>query len=100
VELLGRFLQERTYFKGVSPETLRYYRWVRRAFSSILAQPTKAGMLMEQIQRLRAYVHTLNTGKSCGHRHPALSEAPASSDSTHFHVPTSLCGARGEAAPL
>ena len=23
-----RFLQERTYLKGLSPETLRYYRWV------------------------------------------------------------------------
>jgi hypothetical protein len=40
-----RFLQERTYLKGVSPETLRYYRWVRRAFLPILANPTKAGML-------------------------------------------------------
>ncbi len=48
-----RFLQERTYLKGVSPETLRYYRWVRRAFLPILANPTKAGM-MESIQTLLA----------------------------------------------
>jgi integrase/recombinase XerD len=48
-----RFLQERTYLKGVSPETLRYYRWVRRAFLPILANPTKAGM-MECIQTLLA----------------------------------------------
>lgn len=45
MDLFDRFLQERTYLKGVSPETLRYYRWVRRAFSLILQQPTKAGML-------------------------------------------------------
>jgi site-specific recombinase XerD len=44
---------KRTYLKGVSPETLRYYRWVRRAFSTILANPTKAGM-MECIQTLLA----------------------------------------------
>jgi integrase/recombinase XerD len=46
-----RFLKERTYLKGVSPETLRYYRWVRKAFDPILANPTKAGM-MECIQTL------------------------------------------------
>ncbi len=45
MDLFDRFLQERTYLKGVSPETLRYYRWVRRAFSPILANPTKAGMM-------------------------------------------------------
>jgi len=45
MDLFDRFLQERTYLKGVSPETLRYYRWVRRAFREILAQPTKEGML-------------------------------------------------------
>jgi site-specific recombinase XerD len=53
MDLFDRFLQERTYLKGVSPETLRYYRWVRRAFSTILANPTKAGM-MECIQTLAA----------------------------------------------
>jgi integrase/recombinase XerD len=45
MDLFDRFLQERTYLKGVSPETLRYYKWVRRAFLPILQQPTKAGML-------------------------------------------------------
>jgi site-specific recombinase XerD len=53
MDLFGRFLLERTYLKGVSPETLRYYRWVRRAFQPILADPTKAGML-DCIQRLLA----------------------------------------------
>lgn len=48
-----RFLQERTYLKNVSPETLRYYRWVHRAFQPILAEPTKAGML-DCIQKLLA----------------------------------------------
>src|SRR5262249_43948392 len=38
MELFGRFLPERTCLKGVSPETLRYYRWVCRAFQTILAQ--------------------------------------------------------------
>src|ERR1700680_4812181 len=45
MDLFDRFLQERTYIKGVSPETLRYYRWVRRAFSPILAEPSKRGMV-------------------------------------------------------
>jgi site-specific recombinase XerD len=45
MDLFDRFLQERRYLKGVSPETLRYYRWVRRAFLPILPNPTKAGML-------------------------------------------------------
>src|SRR5581483_9542178 len=45
MDLFDRFLQERTYLKNVSPETLRYYRWVRRAFEPILANPTKNGML-------------------------------------------------------
>lgn len=53
MDLFDRFLQERVYLKGVSPETLRYYRWVRRAFESILANPTKAGM-MDGIQKLLA----------------------------------------------
>ena len=43
MDLFDRFLQERTYLKGVSPETLRYYRC--RIFANILAQPTKDGML-------------------------------------------------------
>jgi integrase/recombinase XerD len=45
MELFDRFLQERTYLKGVSPETLRYYRWVRHAFQPILAEPTNTGMM-------------------------------------------------------
>ena len=45
MDLFDRFLQERTYLKNVSPETLRYYRWVKRAFQPILANPTKFGML-------------------------------------------------------
>ena len=53
MDLFDRFLQERTYLKGVSPETLRYYRWVQRAFQPILANPTKNGML-ECIQKLLA----------------------------------------------
>ena len=53
MDLFDRFLQERTYLKNVSPETLRYYRWVRRAFQPILTEPTKAGML-DCIERLRA----------------------------------------------
>jgi site-specific recombinase XerD len=53
MELFDRFLQERTYLKGVSPETLRYYRWVRRAFLPILTQPTKTAM-MERIQAMLA----------------------------------------------
>ena len=36
MDLFGRFIQERTYWKGVSPETLLYYRWVRRALQPIL----------------------------------------------------------------
>jgi hypothetical protein len=47
MELFDHFLQ------GVSPETLRYYKWVRRAFQTILAEPTKAGM-MDTIQKLLA----------------------------------------------
>jgi integrase/recombinase XerD len=53
MDLFDRFLQERTFLKGVSPETLRYYRWVHRAFSPILANPTKDGM-MECVQKLLA----------------------------------------------
>jgi site-specific recombinase XerD len=53
MDLFDRFLQERTYLKNVSPETLRYYRWVRRAFQPILANPTKFGM-MDRIQTLLA----------------------------------------------
>jgi site-specific recombinase XerD len=45
MDLFDRFLQERTYLRGVSPETLRYYQCVRRAFQPILANPTKNGML-------------------------------------------------------
>lgn len=51
VDLFERFLQERTYLKGVSPDTIRYYGCVSRAFETILTEPTKAGML-ECIQRL------------------------------------------------
>jgi site-specific recombinase XerD len=53
MNLFDRFLQERTYLKGVSPETLRYYRCVEGAFQPILANPTKDGML-DRIQGLRA----------------------------------------------
>ncbi|HYL38114.1 MAG TPA: tyrosine-type recombinase/integrase, partial [Bryobacteraceae bacterium] len=53
MDLFDRFLQERTYLKGVSPQTLRFYRGVGRAFSPILAEPTKDGM-MECIQKLLA----------------------------------------------
>jgi len=53
MDLFARFLQERTYLKGVSPQTLRYYRSVRRAFFPILADPTKDGML-NCIQKLLA----------------------------------------------
>ena len=53
MELFDRFLQERTYCKGVSSDTLASYRNVRRAFQTILAEPTKQGML-ESIQGLLA----------------------------------------------
>lgn len=53
MDLFDRFLQERMYLKGVSSETLRYYRWVRRAFEPILANPTKQGML-DSVQKLLA----------------------------------------------
>lgn len=53
MDLFDRFLQERTYLKNVSPETLRYYHCVQRAFQPILANPTKFGML-DQIQKLLA----------------------------------------------
>jgi integrase/recombinase XerD len=52
VDLFDRFLKERMYLKGVSPETLRYYQCVRRAFEPILANPTRDGM-MDSIDRLR-----------------------------------------------
>lgn len=52
-DLFDRFLQERTYLHNVSPETLRYYRWVRRAFAPILTQPGKEGML-KCVERLLA----------------------------------------------
>ena len=51
--LWERFIQERVYLKGISPATVRYYRWVERAFRPILNAPTKAGML-ECIQKLLA----------------------------------------------
>src|ERR1035437_10306723 len=51
--LWERFIQERVYLKGVSPATLRYYRWVERAFRPILDTPTKSGML-NCIQKLLA----------------------------------------------
>lgn len=53
MELFDRFLQERTYLKVASPETLRYYRWVRRAFQPILAEPTK-GRMLDTVQKLLA----------------------------------------------
>jgi hypothetical protein len=57
VTLWERFIQDRVYLKGVSPATVRYYRWVERAFRPILDAPTKAGML-DCIQEL------LSTGVS------------------------------------
>jgi site-specific recombinase XerD len=45
VTLWERFIQERVYLKGVSPATVRYYRWVERAFRPILDSPTQARML-------------------------------------------------------
>jgi integrase/recombinase XerD len=45
MELFDRFVQERTYLKGVSPATIRYYGCLRRTFQTILTEPTKAGML-------------------------------------------------------
>jgi hypothetical protein len=53
MELFGRFLQERTYLKGVSRSMLDYCRPVRRAFFEILTQPTREGMLA-CIQKLLA----------------------------------------------
>ena len=53
MDLFDRFLQERTYLKNVSPETLRHYKWVRRALQTILQQPTKDGML-DCVQKLLA----------------------------------------------
>src|SRR5689334_557368 len=50
--MFDQFLQERIYLKGISPETQRYYKWVRRAFEPILTNPTKAGAL-DCIRRLR-----------------------------------------------
>lgn len=51
MDLFEQFLQERTYLKNVSPETLRYYKWVHHTFQPILAKPTKAGML-DSVQKL------------------------------------------------
>lgn len=51
--LWERFIQERVYLKGVSPATVRYYRWVERAFRPILDAPTKQGM-MDSIASLLA----------------------------------------------
>lgn len=45
MDLFDRFLQETTYLKGISPDTIRYYGCVRRTLASILSEPTKAGML-------------------------------------------------------
>src|SRR5262249_15463233 len=53
MDLFKQFLDERTYLKGVSPATVRYYGCVRQTFESILSEPTKAGM-MERVQKLLA----------------------------------------------
>jgi site-specific recombinase XerD len=53
MDLFDQFLQERMYLKNVSPETLRYYKCVHRAFQPILSEPNKAGMI-ECIQKLLA----------------------------------------------
>jgi site-specific recombinase XerD len=43
--LWQRFITDRKILRGVSSETLRYYRWVHRAFEPILDAPTKDGMM-------------------------------------------------------
>ena len=53
MDLFDSFLQERTYLKGVSKDTLRWYRGVQKTFAEILAQPTKIGTLCI-VQRLLA----------------------------------------------
>jgi integrase/recombinase XerD len=53
MDLFKQFLDERTYLKGVSPATIRYYTCVRHTFEPILAEPSKAGML-ERVQKLLA----------------------------------------------
>jgi hypothetical protein len=50
-DLFEQFHQEKTYSKGVSPYTIRYYLCVARPFEPILARSTKAGM-MERIQAM------------------------------------------------
>src|SRR4051794_10533080 len=40
-----QFLQERVYLKGISRQTAEYYKWVGKAFESILDNPTKQGAL-------------------------------------------------------
>jgi site-specific recombinase XerD len=51
MDLFDCFLQERRYLKGVSKDTLRWYRGVQKTFAEILAQPTKSGLL-RIVQRL------------------------------------------------
>ena len=44
-DLWEQFMQDRVYNKGVSEETVRYYRWVHRAMEPCLAAPTKAALM-------------------------------------------------------
>jgi integrase/recombinase XerD len=53
LDLFKQFLDERTYLKGVSPATIRYYACVRHTFEPILSEPSKAGLL-ERVQKLLA----------------------------------------------
>jgi integrase/recombinase XerD len=45
-----RFIQERVYLKNVSPQTVRYYRWVHRAFAHFIERPTQNGLLERIIE--------------------------------------------------
>ena len=78
MDLFDRFLQETTYLKGISPDTIRYYGCVRRTLATILSEPTKAGMLAcvqkpladgvspisvnSYLRGFRAYVNWLHQG--------------------------------------
>jgi integrase/recombinase XerD len=59
-DLWAQFMQDRLYNKGVSPETVRYYRWVRRAWEPILTAPTKAGMIARKAALLASGVSPIS----------------------------------------
>jgi hypothetical protein len=44
-ELFDLFIDEKRYLTGVSPNTIDYHQCVKKAFASILAEPTKEGMM-------------------------------------------------------